>query len=164
MSPLTTALVVVTLIGSALIAGVFFIFSNTVMGALARLQAPAAIAAMQSINAVILNPAFLGLFLGTAACSLLVVTTAVLTWGTPGAAWAGAGALLYFVGSFLVTGMGNVPLNNALAAVGASTPDALSVWEHYLTRWTQLNTLRTLASGLGALLLAVALVVPRVDP
>ncbi len=159
MSTLTNTLLIITLIGSALMAGVFFIFSNTVMEALARLPAAAGIAAMQSINVVILNPLFLGVFMGTAALSLIVLIRAVMAWGSPGAAWAGAGGLLYVAGCFLVTGMGNVPLNNELAAVSASAQEAVPVWQDYLTRWTRLNSLRTFASGLGALLLAIALVV-----
>ncbi|MEM9386506.1 MAG: anthrone oxygenase family protein [Pseudomonadota bacterium] len=157
MSALTNAFVIAALIGSAMMAGLFFIFSNTVMEVLARLQAPAGIAAMQSINALILNPVFLGIFMGTAVCSLIVAVRAAMTWGSPGVSWAATGGLLYLLGCFLVTGAGNVPLNNALAAVDASSPQALPVWEHYLNRWTRLNTLRTVASGLGALLLAISL-------
>ncbi len=37
-------------IGSGLMAGLFFVFSVTVMTALGKLPAPAGIAAMQSIN------------------------------------------------------------------------------------------------------------------
>ena len=42
-------------LGGGLMAGLFFAFSNSVMGALARLPAAQGVAAMNSINVVILN-------------------------------------------------------------------------------------------------------------
>ena len=38
----------------------------------------------------------------------------------------GIGALFYLVGTFLVTALGNVPLNDQLAAVSATDPAALT--------------------------------------
>jgi len=145
------------LLGSALVAGVFFAFSSFVMGALARLPAAEGIAAMQSINVVVLNRSFLGTFVGTAIVSLLVAGLAVAGWGNPGAPWFLAGALSYLVGTFLVTGLGNVPLNDRLAAVSAADATAVPLWEHYLERWTHLNTLRTVAAAAAVLLFAVGL-------
>jgi uncharacterized membrane protein len=67
-------LILVCAIGSGLIAGVFFAFSSFVMKALDRIPAAQGIAAMQSINVVVLNPLFLGVFLGAAAgCILLAI-------------------------------------------------------------------------------------------
>jgi hypothetical protein len=43
-----------------LVGGIFFTFSSFVMKALARLPSAEGIAAMQSINVVVLNPSFLG--------------------------------------------------------------------------------------------------------
>jgi uncharacterized membrane protein len=54
-------------LGCGLVAGVFFAFSTFVMKALARLPAPQGIAAMQSINVIVINPWFMTAFLGTAA-------------------------------------------------------------------------------------------------
>ena len=146
MSLLTTVTVIVALLGSALIAGVFFAFSSFIMKALARVPSTEGIAAMQSINKVVLNPTFLGVFLGTALLSGLVIAFAIEAWGTPYAPYLLTGGLLYLVGTFLVTGLGNVPLNERLAAVSASDPEATSVWEHYLDRWTRLNTIRATAA------------------
>ena len=81
-------------LGCALMAGLFFAFSVAVMGALARIDPPEGIRAMQSINRVILNPLFLIIFLGTAALCLLVVLTAWWRWHEAGAAWMLAGAFL----------------------------------------------------------------------
>jgi len=153
MSLLTTTVVIAT-IGSALIGGVFFAFSSFIMPALARIPSAEGIAAMRSINVVVLNRSFLGVFVGTALLSLFVIGLAVANRGTPPAMWYVGGALAYLVGTFLVTGLGNVPLNDRLAAAEA---DAGPVWEHYLSRWTRLNTIRTFAAVAAAVSFTIGL-------
>ena len=158
MNLVTIIAIVIALLGSALIGGIFFAFSSFVMKALARVPPAESIAAMQSINVVVLNPSFLGAFMGTAAISLLVAVIAVKWWEMPSAPWLVAGALLYLVGTFLLTGLGNVPLNKQLAAVQANDPAAIKVWEHYLDRWTLLNSVRTVAAMCAALMFTVGLI------
>lgn len=158
MNGVITVTVVLALIGSALISGVFFAFSSFVMKALARVPSAEGIAAMQSINVVVLNPSFLGTFIGTAATSVLVAVLAVKGWATPSAPWFLAGALLYLAGTFLVTALGNVPLNDELALVSTGDAAAAALWESYLHRWTRLNTLRTVAAASAALMFTVGLI------
>ena len=157
MSTLNTVAVVLASLGSALIAGVFFAFSSFVMKALARLPTSEGIAAMQSINVVVLNRSFHGTFVGTAVISLLVAGLAVTAWEMPSAPFFLAGALSYLVGTFLVTGLGNVPLNERLAAVSTTDSEAVAVWDHYMVRWTLLNTIRTVAAAAATLLLTLGL-------
>lgn len=157
MTLVTTASVIVALLGSALIGGVFFAFSSFIMKALARVPSAEGIAAMQSINVLVLNPSFLGAFLGTAAVSVLVAAFAFRGWGEPAAPWYLAGAMAYLAGTFFVTLFGNVPLNEKLAAASATDPAAISVWEHYLDRWTLLNTVRTVAALIAALTFVLGL-------
>ena len=157
MNAVIHALAIVAILGTGIIGGVFFAFSSFVMKALARLPPAEGIAAMQSINVVVLNRSFLGVFIGTTVISLVLATLAVLGWATPSAPFFLAGALLYLVGTFLVTGLGNVPLNNKLAGVSAADPAAVAVWEHYLDRWTSLNTIRTGAAAAAVLLFTVGL-------
>ena len=80
-----------------------------------------------------------------------------LCWGRPFAPFFLGGALFYLVGAFLVTGLGNVPLNDQLAAVSATDPAALDVWQHYLSRWTTWNHVRTAAAMVAALLYTLGL-------
>ena len=61
---LVFALTLIAALGSGLMAGVFFAFSSFVMTALARLAPAPGIAAMQSINVVVINPLFMAGFLG----------------------------------------------------------------------------------------------------
>jgi len=158
MIALTSITAVLGLLGSALVGGIFFAFSSFVMKALARVPAHEGIAAMQSINVVVLNPSFLGTFAGTALASIIAAWVAVNTWGDPAAPWLLAGALSYLGGTFLLTGIGNVPLNDKLAAIAAADPHAVETWEHYLDRWTRLNTARTVASLSAATMFTVGLV------
>jgi uncharacterized membrane protein len=133
-------------LGSGLIAGAFFAFSSFVMKALSRLPASEGMAAMQSINVVVLNPLFLGVFVGTAVLCAVAAVFAFLRWQEPGSGYLLAGSLLYLIGTFLVTMVLNVPLNDALAAMAPSAPEAKELWAGYLDRWTVWNHVRTIAA------------------
>ena len=142
----------------ALVGGVFFAFSSFVMRALARVSPPGGLEAMQAINIVVLNRSFLGLFMGTAAVSLLAAVLAASQWQAASSPWLLAGAACYLVGTFLVTGLGNVPLNQRLAVLSPADPAAAADWSHYLDRWTRLNTLRTVGAVAAALCFTIGLI------
>lgn len=143
MTPVVTT---VAAVGSGLVAGIFLVFSIAVMPALRRLPPDVGIAVMQGVNRAILNPLFLLPYLGTAvAC----VAAAVTSGGAPPIV---AGAVLYVVGAFGVTGAANVPLNNELAAVDTG-PAGVRVWEKFCSRWTFWNHVRSLAALAAAVLL-----------
>ena len=151
------ALTLIAALGTGLISGVFFIFSVAIMRALERI--PNGAAAMQSINVVIINPMFLGVFLGTGIfCGVLAVVS-VMSWEQPGRKWLMAGALLYLIGSIGVTIVFNVPMNDALVS---ATPENLDrVWNDYLTNWTFWNHVRTVASLAASASFIAALVYAR---
>ena len=129
MSDLKSILIVVSALGSGLVAGIFFAFSNFVMKALARVPPAQGIAAMQSINVAVLNRWFFAVFFGTASVlSRAWHQFTLLRWEKPGAGYLLAGSLLYLIGTILVTIACNVPLNDALAAVDPSSADAGRVW------------------------------------
>ncbi|MDB5296661.1 MAG: hypothetical protein JWO31_2644 [Phycisphaerales bacterium] len=143
---LFTALTYAALLGSALMAGTFFAFSAFVMRALGRLPAAQAVAAMQAVNVAVLNPVFLGAFVGTAAASAALGVGAALRWDRAGAGWLAAGAVLYVAGTFGVTAGLNVPLNDRLATVAPDDPDAVRRWAEYAGPWTGWNHVRTAAA------------------
>ena len=139
----------VSAIGSGLIAGVFFAFSAFVMKALARLPPAQGIAAMQSINVVVLNRWFFAAFFGTAgACALLAVAS-LMMWREPDAIYRLSGCALYLVGTILVTILFNLPRNHALAAIDPASAEGANLWTRYLAEWTAWNHVRTVAA-LGA--------------
>ena len=144
-------------LGCGLMAGVFFAFSTFIMRALARLQPAQGIEAMQSINRTVINPWFLGAFLGTAAVFILLAGFVLWRWQQPGAVYLLAGSLLYLIGTVLVTMVFNVPMNNALENVDPASNDAAGQWAGYLARWTVWNHVRTVAALLGAASLMLAL-------
>jgi uncharacterized membrane protein len=127
------------------------------MKALARLPSAEGIAAMQSINIVIINLVFLSAFLGTGAGCALVIIASLLRWQDPGSVYLLVGGALYLVGSLLVTMMFNVPKNNALAAVAPTDPNGASLWADYLSAWTAWNYVRTVAALVAAALLTMGL-------
>lgn len=158
MDKLLFILALLAALGSGLIAGAFFIFSVAVMRSFERLPASEGIAAMQTINVVILNPVFLGVFAGTALISAAVAVLGLTRFSEPGSKFLIAGALLYIVGCFAVTMALNVPLNNALAAADPASPAGHDVWKNYLTDWTFWNHVRTIASlaGMAAFVIGLA--------
>jgi uncharacterized membrane protein len=128
------------------------------MKALARLPAAHGIAAMQSINVVVINPWFMTPFVGTAAASVLLIVSALLGWGDIDATFLLIGAALYLVGTFGVTMAFNVPRNDALAAVDPDSAGSTKVWAQYVPSWTAWNTVRTVAALAAATALTIALV------
>ena len=142
-------LVFVALLGSGLISGVFFTFSAFVMKALVRLPTAKGIAAMQSINITVLNRWFLGVFLGTAVVCVLLLVWSLLLWEQKGSVVLVMGSTFYLIGSLMVTGVFNVPKNEALAKVNASAADSGQLWLRYVDRWTKWNHVRTVASLLA---------------
>lgn len=157
MNTLTTALLIPALLGSAVIGGVFFAFSSFVMKALARVPSSEGIAAMQAINVVVINPSFLGAFIGTALLSVGLAVLAFVNRADPSAMYFLGGAVLYFAGTFLVTVIGNVPLNDRLAGFSPTEPEAVEFWLLYLDRWTMWNHVRTAAAVGATLLFAIGL-------
>lgn len=149
-------LILLSALGCGLVAGIFFAFSAFVMAALARLPAPQGIAAMQSINIAVINPMFLVAFFGTAAACLLLAVVSLTGWSEPRAACLLAGALLYLVGTVLVTIAFNVPHNNALAAVDPNSSDGAILWTRYVGRWTAWNHVRAAAAFAAAASFSIA--------
>ena len=143
-------------LGSATVGGIFFAFSTFVMKAFARLDPEQGIAAMQEINVTVLNPWFFTVFFGTGLGGLYLVAFAVSNWSGPVEANLAVGGMVYIVGTILVTMAFNVPLNTALAEADATSPEGLSLWRHYLRRWTFWNHVRTGAAMAAATLLFLA--------
>lgn len=144
-------------LGCGLMAGVFFAFSAFVMKAFGRLRPAEGMAAMQSVNRAVINPIFLGVFLGTAVACLLGLADSFMQWRAPGAIYVLIGCLFYLIGTFGMTMFFNVPLNNTLAAVEPTADDSGKLWADYQTRWTAWNHVRTVASLIASGLFAFAL-------
>lgn len=157
-------------VAAGCVGGVFLAFVCIVMPALNRLPAPASIAAMQAINVAAVRPLFMIVLFGTAALCVLLVVLGFGDWSSQRGPLLVLGGGVYLIGAIGVTIVGNVPLNNRLAAVTpvatpVTTPgarsdttsaDAAEQWSRFVAPWARLNSVRTAASIAAAVLLALA--------
>jgi uncharacterized membrane protein len=144
-------------LGCGLMAGIFFVFSNSIMHALAQLQSQQGISVMQAINKTILNPLFFVVLLGTAAICILLAVSLPWRWYQPEAAYLLSGSLLYLIGAMLVTIVFNVPMNKSLETIKPGSIEAADMWTSYLTSWTAWNHVRSVAALLAATFFILAL-------
>jgi uncharacterized membrane protein len=148
--------VLLGVIGSGLMAGLFFAFSTSVMPALRRQRPAVGAPVMQEVNRAIQNPVFFLVFLGTALVCLLLLIGAPLS-GRSGTVWIVIGALLYLVGSIGLTMVVNVPMNNRLDSANPVTDQGAAIWADYLSRWTAWNHVRAVACTAATAALTVGL-------
>lgn len=140
-----------------LMAGIYFAFSVFVLQALDAAGRPVGMAAMQSINRIILKSAFLPLFFASSLACLLLAVFGVMHWASAGAWQMVIGGALYLVGMLVVTAAANVPLNNALEATDANGPEAEAMWRRYMARWLPWNHVRTVSCTVSLVLLISAI-------
>lgn len=151
MLPLREITLLLSVAGCGLIAGVCFAFASFLMRSFDRLGAPGAIRVMQSLNAVILRSTTMAVWFGTV---VVGIAAAVLSGG---ALTAVAAAVLYGIGAVLITGLGNVPLNEALDTVDPDSAEAADAWKRYRVQWGRWNALRTVLFVLAAVGFAMAM-------
>jgi uncharacterized membrane protein len=149
--------VVVAAVGAGLMGGVMFAFSTSILPGLRRLSPAQAVEAMAQFNRTIVNPVFLLLFVGLAAAAVLLLGLAPFTTRQPGGGYRVAAALLILIGVFVVSGAGNIPLNDRLDTVDPAGATATAEWAHFVGRWVLLNNLRTLAAAASSVLLVLSL-------
>ncbi|MEO0369685.1 MAG: anthrone oxygenase family protein [Pseudomonadota bacterium] len=147
---MSSLLTLVAVLGTGLMAGVYFAFSVFIMPALAELTPPTAAAAMNAINRVILKTIFIPIFF-ISSLNVLILGIIAPSWFTL------SSAALYLLGMTVCTAAFNVPLNNNLR--DAAARDLEQIWSHYLVVWTRWNHVRTISSVLACALLATSLVV-----
>ena len=148
-------LLIAACVGSGMMAGLFCAFSSFMMKALSSLSDSNGIVAMQAINRSILRPGFLFVFLGT---GILCAISALLAWNVSVAtALTTTAAAIYLVGCIFATVAFNVPLNNQLEAVDSTSEEGRFVWSRYLARWTRWNHVRSAATLISTVLLALAI-------
>lgn len=136
----------------ALMAGLFYSYSCSVIPGLGRLPDGQYISAMQSINKAIQNPVFFISFFG--ALLLLPVATYINYSRPPSLVfWFLLTAMIiYFSGAFLITVFGNIPLNNSLDKFDMANASMESIRKQRMlfeTKWNNLNTVRTVSSLLA---------------
>ena len=124
---------------NGLLAGTYLAFLVAVMPALHGQPDDVFVPVMNRINVVIVNPAFLALFLGAPA-----LAAATLYWHRNPVV---VGALVAAVVAVLLTVVANVPLNDALAADGDR--------QAFETPWLVWHSIRTVAATAAFVLLCL---------
>jgi uncharacterized membrane protein len=143
-----------------LMAGVFGLYSHTIMPGLARTDDRTFVGAFQSIDRAIINVWFIPVFVGAL---VLSAAAGVLHLGDDpesAVSWIAAAFVLYLA-VVIITVAVNVPLNDAIK--GAGEPDAIgdlaAVRRRFdEARWARWNLVRTVASTAAFVCLTVALV------
>ena len=141
---------------TGLMAGIYFAFSVFVMQSLAQIPAYEGTRAMNAINTVIVKTAFLPLFFISSIAHLGLVIL-VLATEVENAVLLGSAGLVYVLGMFFTTLVGNVPLNNRLARYTEVSEKQTDVWNDYLQRWVRLNHIRTISCTVSMVLILVSM-------
>jgi hypothetical protein len=156
---MTTLVLIITAVLTALIGGLFYAYSCSVVLGLGKLSDTEYLKAMQSINREILNPVFFISFMGTA---VFLPLSAFLFRGHPPVfTFLLLAALAYLIGVFGVTVGGNVPMNDALDKfdISNSTVEAIrQMRDNFENRWNFLNTIRTVFSVVSIIFVVCACV------
>lgn len=144
---------------TGLTAGLCFTWGNAVTPGIGRLDNLGFLQSFQEMNRAIINPTFLVVFMGPV---LLHVANVFLFKNAPRQVWLLiiAAAVLYFAGLFLVTVLGNVPLNEMLdkTDLSAATADELATLrEEFEDPWNRLHNVRTISTTLSVILLTLSL-------
>lgn len=155
-----TIILVLAILSTGLMAGIFFTWTNAVAPGIGKLSDMGYLGALQSMNRVILNTSFRIVFIGAVITVALVpfcyykIFPNYLFWTLI------AVFIIYWIGAFGVTFLGNIPLNRMLDNTNLETisvENAKSLRMAIETKWNNLNLIRTISSGISFLVLVVSL-------
>ncbi len=146
----------------ALIAGLFYSYSCSVNPGLSQLSNTEYLKAMKSINKAILNPLFFLSFLGSLVMAPLTTGLYYIGIGLDSSCYLFLSAsLVYIVGVFGITILGNVPLNNGLETfdIGKATFEEINLKRlAFEVPWNRLHAARTIANAIALMLLLSGLI------
>jgi uncharacterized membrane protein len=156
-----TIIQVAAVVAVGLAAGLFYSYDCSVVNGLGNLNDKEYLSAFQSINRAILNPYFFLSFMGSL---ILLPIAAWVTYkggNTASFYYMLAAAVLYALGVFGVTVVGNVPLNNMLDKfdmVNASPEAIQNMRQKFEAKWNLLQHVRTYAGLLAFAAAVIALI------
>lgn len=154
---MTTLVLIITAVLTALIGGLFYAYSCSVVLGLGKLSDTEYLKAMQNINREILNPVFFMSFMGTVI--FLPVATFFFRGQQPVFIFLLLATVAYLIGVFGVTVAGNVPMNDTLDKfdISGSTAEAIrQMRENFENRWNFLNNIRTVFSVISIIFVVCA--------
>ena len=134
-------------------AGFFYAWAVSVIPGTKRVPDLTYLETMQSINRAILNPAFYLIFFG---CLILLAVSTIQQFQMGATFWIMlAATMVYLVGTFGITALGNVPLNNSLDVLELTELGADQIAKtrsEYELKWNRLHSIRTIFAVLSFLI------------
>ncbi len=133
---------------SGLLAGIFFTWTNAITPGIGKLDDLAYLQVFQHMNRAILNPLFFIIFMGALLFSVastyyykldskLIFRMLIIV------------TVIYFIGVFIVTIIGNLPLNDLIdksVLESLSKIEIIELREKYEIKWNKLHLIRTITS------------------
>jgi len=154
-----TLTLVVAIVSTGLMAGIFFTWSNAVKPGIGTLDDMTYMKAFQAMNRLILNPLFYLVFI------LPVLSIAISTYMSFGSTKEYVfellltATLIYCLGVFLVTIAGNIPLNELLEHTDLEKISQIELSDlrgKIETKWNSFNLVRTISSFIAFVLLVIS--------
>lgn len=147
-----------TTLTTGLLAGIFFTWTNAVTPGIGRLDDLSYLKAFQNMNRAIINPLFYLVIIGP--LFLLPLSLYLYKGSSSPTRRALLGATtLYYLGIFVVTMIGNIPLNILLEKAqldSISLEDAKILRSKFEQSWNDFHLVRTITSAASFLLLILA--------
>lgn len=137
---------------SAVVGGVFSAFSEFVMPALLGAAPASGIEAMQQINQKVIKTQFVLGILSIGPLSLLLAIYSIMHFEGYIQFMLILAPIVYVSTVFLVTMLGNVPMNNKLKVFDHQSFEAKIYWKKYGRNWTRLNHIRSMGSIITSIL------------
>jgi uncharacterized membrane protein len=156
-------ILILTATTTALVAGLLYAYSCSVNPGLSKLSDEGYVAAMQSINRAIQNPLFFASFMGTLVLLPLSTWMGYRTHHSTYFFLLLSASIIYLIGVFGVTVLGNIPLNQALDQFTLQQASAKDITDHrvlFELPWNKFHSIRTL-SAVAALVLVIVACVNR---
>lgn len=148
---------IVSTVITGLLAGLYFGFSCAVMPGLAISSDRTFVETMRHINRKILNGWFLSVLMGNIMLPMVSIILVAIDGDSDALWWTIVGAAFNVI-SLGITAGRNVPLNTALDEAGPvdAIADPGAIRAAFEAPWVRLNIARTIASTMGLLALALA--------
>ena len=155
-----TLIIIVAILSTGLMAGIFFTWTNAVKPGIGTLDDMTYMKAFQAMNRLILNRLFYIVFI------LPVLTISISTYMSFGSTKLYVfelfllSTLLYVLGVFLITILGNIPLNELLENTDLekiSLTELSDLRGKIENKWNNFNLIRTVSSFISFLLLVICL-------
>ena len=160
---LSSAVLAAAVLTMGLMAGVFGVFTHTIMRGLRHTDDRTFVGAFQSIDRAIINPWFMAAFFGALVFTGLAAVLHLSGDKRNVLPWIGTAFVLYLI-AVVITLAVNVPLNDVIKAAGdpARIGDLAAVRRHFdEARWSAWNLVRTLTSTVAFSCLVAAAMMHR---